>query len=316
MYTKKALEGQRKDDLVNVALDLQTRLEDATSGPLTSGDIEKRLLALSLAAGSVSDNAEKRKEEHVEKLAAIEADLKKQTKELELKYSSEEGVEAGELQSQFDMLAEQVKDAKSNLSYGLKEAEANFKIELEKLEDEFKKTVAEVTETRDEAVTKLETVTATSKEQLAELKTEHTRELEQFEYDSKLAIRDKKLGVAEKIANNYKMVVVDKDDYTKLSEFEKADAETIKSEVGKAVGMAESKIKREYETKLSSLTSSTDSRIALLMNNEQHLNGTIESQLARIADLEAQVKMFPSQLKEAVAAAKAEVTVHQDAGKK
>ena len=64
------------------------------------------------------------------------------------------------------------------------------------------------------------------------------------------------------------------------------------------------------------LKSSTDTTIALLENDKQHAQATIESLTARNADLEAQVKAIPAAIATAVGKAKAEVTVNQDAGKK
>ena len=100
-----------------------------------------------------------------------------------------------------------------------------------------------------------------------------------------------------------------------LTDFKATDDKVIAETVNEAVSTATRAVHASEGTKYSSLKNSTDNTIALLKNDNDHLNGTLKATEARVKDLEAKLALVPSQIKEAVAAAKADVITNVDAKK-
>lgn len=316
MYSKNALENRNKATLVDLTMDLQSKLADATSGPLSSGEVKKRLLSLSMKVASVADNAKDREEQHEVKLAEIAAQLERDKKESELKYAADESLEAEELQNEFAALEAAVERAKKDLSYGLEQAEADAKIKLDELDEQAAEAIAKLKESADATLEKLNDIKEEAKEEIADFNKKHSREMADLKYDAEIAVRDQDLGAAEKIADKHDMVVIKTDDYEELRGFEATDVQEVDIMIKDAVANATAEMQRSYEDQLKDLKASTDNTIALLDNDKKHLVSTVETQEARIADLSAQLKEVPKQLAEAVGKAKAAITVNQDAAKK
>ena len=92
----------------------------------------------------------------------------------------------------------------------------------------------------------------------------------------------------------------------------KPELEDITSQLESAASAARSEVYAKEGAKYSTLKSESDSKIALLEQSNKYQVETIASLKETIEGLTAQVKDFPAQLKEAVAAAKADVTINQD----
>lgn len=314
-YTKAQLEALTKGPLVDVALSLVAQLEAASGEPLTSATIEKRLLDLNTQAITVKSNAEKAQAAHVEKLAQIEADYQKSVKSLELQYESTLGADALELNAVYDSIKEKAGEAITDLSYGLKEAEIEAKGKLEIIQakqveatekfeatvKEYQEQVAKAIETKNSAINKLEV--------------EHTRKVEQLNYDNSIAIRDENEKVAVKIAKDLGKELIDSNELADLKGEKSLTEEEISSAIKIAVDSATTKVYASEGAKYSKLQSESINTISLLQNDKAHLESTVEAQKLRINDLDERLKDVPAQIAAAVGAAKANVSVAQTTGK-
>lgn len=314
-YTKAQLDSMNKAQLVDLAINLNNQVEASNGKPLSAAELEKRLLDLSEQAISVDKDAQKAKMEFDAKLEDAKLSYQKEIKELELKYDSGKGKSAEELLKIYEELKERAETAKSDLSYGLKQAEIEFKEKLDEIESKLDKARAESAEEVTKLEANLEKVKATTTEEVKSVKLAHDRTMEQLDYDFKIAIRDKKLDVANKIAKEYSSEIVNSKDLEELMNAKKAEAEEIEAQIASAVSAAESKVYAKENSKYNDLNSRTTSEIALLKNDKEHLTKTIASQEARIVDLEERLKNVPAQIAKAVEAAKSNVAVNQTSGK-
>lgn len=316
MLTESNLNSKNKAQVIEIALELDHQLAEATSGPLTAADVQKRVLDLKRQAQTVRDDAKRRDQEHKAIIDKIKADKEVQIKKLELEYESTLGVDTKELDKAYTALEERAEKAIKELTHKLEKAEADTSEKLSKIEKE----ISEATQKAKEEIiaweTKVEEAKTKAANEISTINTNHERKLEQIKYDNKLAIRDEVLQAAEQIAGSYDKVVVDSADYDELKDFKASDAAKIKAEVETAVKQAKAEVYAEKGAELSKLKSATDSEIALLKNDKAHLTTQVANDAKRIADLEAQIKGFPEAIAKAVEAAKATVNVNQDAGKK
>lgn len=310
-YTKANLDSMNKGQVVEVALALAAQVDAASGAPLTSAELEKRLLDLSTLATTVKSNDSKAAQAHEEKLAKITADYNKEIKSLELQYESTSALSVKELNEAYDEIKAKAEEAIKNLSYGLKEAEieANGKLEIisakvEKAEGDYKATLAEIKES-------IDSEKQAKSEEISKIKTDHTREVEQLDYDNGIAIRDINEKAAAKIASTLGKELVSSDELKALKNAEKLSADEIAEAIASAVAAAEQKVYATERAKYSKLESESKSTIALLENDNKHANATVNSQILRIEDLEDRLKDVPAQIAAAVSAAKANVAVTQ-----
>ena len=151
-----------------------------------------------------------------------------------------------------------------------------------------------------------------NQEEISKIKVAQKRQLEEMDYEHKIAIRDKNKVVAEKIAESIHCVVVDKTDYNELKDGKDEEEDLILERIETAVANAKSEVYAKTGKEKSDLKNSTDLEIQGLKKDKEYLTRENESLLKRIASLESQVSAFPGQLKDAVEAAKADVTINQD----
>ena len=317
IYTKADLDrNNNKGQLVDLYMTQQEALQDAISGPLSAAQVTKKLLALSNKVTTVADNAKVREQEYNLNLKEMELQHAKDIKELELKYNSAAGVEAEELAAQFAALEALVETAKKDLSYGLEEAEADFTEKVEIASTAHAETLAGMQKAADEAQNALAAAEEQATLEISEKKVEHERTVESLTYDYAIALRDKDIKLVEEVADKHSMSVIANDELTTLKDHVAMDEEALAAAIGKETGIVKNKVQAAADTKYTELNNSTSNTIALLNNDKEHLNSTVTQQASRIEDLEDQVKAFPVQLKDAVAAAKADVNVNNDNAKK
>ncbi len=314
--TEAQLNKKSKTDLVTLALDIQEQLESAQSGPLKSSDIEKKLLDLKRQADVVADNAKKRDQEHKTELAKIANAHELAIKKLELDYKSDEGVDAVNLSKTYDDLAAKAKKSMEDLSFGLKKVEIETQEKVDKLNEKLTK----VTEQYETEVTaqaeKLEAAKQRTAAEIATIQLNHTRTVEDTQYKNKIALRDENIAAAEQIAATQGKVLIDSTELAELKEFKGADEKTVAAQIAAAVNTAKQEVYASEGGKLSKLKSETETTIALLTKDKEYNTAALADANSRIAELVAQIKEFPTQLAEAVKAAKADITVNQDAQKK
>lgn len=310
-YSKAQLESMNKTQLVELTNTLSAKVEAAEGKPLTSSELEKRMLDLTEKVISVKSESEQAKRDYDEKVLALNIAKEKELKKLELEFNSSEGKSAVELAELFEELENRSEKAKSDLSYGLKEAEILYKDKLTAINATLEEAKAKAESEISELKEKVETTKTSAKEEIAKIKVDHDRQVEQINYDNKIAIRDNKIEAATKIAKEYGSEIISSAELKELKETTKAEEEEIQSRIDSAVSEAQSKEIAKANSKYKDLESTTSNKIALLENDKTHLNNTVTSQLARIADLEERLKDVPSQIAKAVEAAKSNVSVSQ-----
>ena len=316
MYTESQLNGLNKGQVVNVALKLAEQLDALSKGPVTADRIKSEFLNLKKQSIDIAERRELAKQQHEETLKAIIADKEKQIKELELKFSSEEGLDAKQLDKLYTELEKKATKAQSDLTFGLEKAENDAKVELDKISIKVEKAKETYAELKEDLEGKTKNLEESYVEQIEEIQTKHTRDLEQISYDQKIALRDKDNKFIESVAKDLKVTLINSEELKELKDFKATDEKEVSKVVEEAVTAAKAAIHASEGSKLSALKNSSDNTIALLENDKKHLESQLKAQEARILDLEARLKEVPTQIKEAVAAAKAEVVTNVDTGKK
>jgi len=315
-FTESSLKSKTKDQIVEIALELDAQLEVATSAPLTAADVQKKVLDLKRQAQQIKDDAEKRELDHTKAIKKIEADKEVELKRLELQYNSELGVDLKELEKQYSDLEERSNKAIEELAYKLQVAETETDEKLSAIQQQVNEATSNAKDEIAKWDAKVEEVQTNTKSKIESIKQEHDRDVEQLRYDNKIIIRDENLSVVTKVAEKLGYTVVEKEDYDRLESFIATDSETVNTKISDAVKAAKSELYASEGAKYSSLKSSTDSTMALLQNDKNHLEKQVISNEQRIKDLEEQVKAFPEQLAKAVEAAKSSVNITQDAAAK
>lgn len=316
MYTENQLNGMTKAQIIEATLKLTNKVESLSSGPVTADTIKAAYLNLKKEGADIAERRQNSQQAHKEALAEIEANKLKAIAEMQLKYNSADGQDAKELDKLYaDLEAKSVKAIK-DLTFGLEKAENDAAVELAKLAEKTEKAQAKY----DDLVKDL-----TSKEKAlvdsyvadTEAKTvAHKRKMEQLQYDNSIALRDGNIEFMEKMAVSVGMELIDSDELEGLKEFKKTDADAINEIVKVEVSEASQKIYASEGAKASALKFASESKIALLENDKKHLEVSVNSQAARIIELEARLKDVPAQIAAAVQAAQSSVTVNQDAVKK
>lgn len=315
-FTKPQLEAKNKASLVALVMDQDKRIEALSSGPLTADMVKAENLSLKAKVIEIKDARATKKEAHQRALAEIKKDADLKTKELELKYASEDGEDAKELDNLYNSLESRAKKASSDLSFGLEVAENEANIKLSEINQKVEKAQEKFDETIKSLAEQITIAKEKNKDSLVNIKTEHERTVEQTKYENKIALRDLNEAYAYDAAEKLGLEILEKSKYNELKEFKESSEEEVNSKIEEAVKQAKAEVHRTEGAKYSKLESNTASEIALLKNDKAHLTSTNEALQKRIADLEAQVKEFPVKIAEAVGAAKADITVNQDAAKK
>jgi len=314
--TEAQLNAKNKAQLVELASDLQLQLASAQSGPLKSSDIEKKLLDLKRQADLVADNAKKRNQEHTVELAKIANAHTLAVQKLTLEYKAEEGTDAAALSKLYDELKQKAQKSMEDLSFGLKQAEIETGVKLDALEEK----LAKVKEAYEIEVTSLNEKLEAAKTKVATEKSEielaHSRTVEQTKYTNKIALRDENLKAATDIAATHDKVVVDKAELAELKSFKATEDSKIATLIAAEVTKAKQEVYAAEGSKLSKAKSDAETAIALLTKDKEYNTAALADANKRIADLTQQIKDFPAQIAKAVEAAKANISVSQDANKK
>lgn len=315
-FTDAQLNQKTKADLAALASDLQIQLASAQSGPLKSSDIEKKLLDLKRQADVVADNAKKRDQDHQIELTKIANAHELAIKKLELEYDSEEGLDAASLSKLYDDLAAKAAKSMDDLSFGLKQAEIETQVKIDALNEKLEAVKATYEEQSTALDEKLEAAKGKVAAEIATIQLNHTRTIEETQYKNKIALRDENLKAASDIAATQDKVLVDKSELADLKDFKAADEKAVQVLIAAEVKKAQSDVYAQEGGKLSKLKSESDTSIALLTKDKEYLTNSLADANTRIAELTAQIKDFPAQIAKAVEAAKANISVNQDAQKK
>lgn len=310
------MNSMNKGELVAYCSTLQERLEAASSGPMTSSEIERRNLDLQKQVIAVREAADAREAAHEEKLAQIAADKEVSIKKLELEYNSGQGVDAEGLSQMYTELEQKAKKAMESLAFGLKEAEVEARAKLDEIEAKVSKSEGEAEVKISEASASIKSAVEDSKNVIEKIKVNHERQVEQIQYNNTIAIRDENLKVATEIATKHSRVIVFKSEYDELADHKTIDEHEIEALVKEAVDIKSREIYASEGSKLGTLKAETSQKIALLENDKTYLTEQVTQFKERVSSLEEQVKSHPDKIAAAVAAAKADIVVNQDAAGK
>lgn len=310
------MNSMNKGELVAYCSTLQERLEAASSGPMTSSEIERRNLDLQKQVIAVREAADAREAAHEEKLAQIAADKEVSIKKLELEYNSGQGVDAEGLSQMYTELEQKAKKAMESLAFGLKEAEVEAKVKLDEIEAKISKAESEAEVKLSEASASIKNAVEESKNVIEKIKVNHERQVEQISYNNTISIRDENLKVATEIATKHSRVIILKSEYDELVDHKTIDEHEIEALVKEAVDTKSREIYASEGAKLGTLKAETSQKIALLENDKTYLTEQVTQFKERVSSLEEQVKSHPDKIAAAVAAAKADIVVNQDAAGK
>ena len=315
-YTESQLNGKNKGQVVAIALALTSQLDAINSGPVTSDVVKAKMLELKRQSVDIAD---KRKEEinrHAEAIATIKAESERHIAELELKYLSEDGVDGKAITQQYAELQKNAIKGISDLSFGLEKAEHETKIKLEKLAEQTTAANEKFTELEAKLAEDTRNIRNAHVREIKSMETAQARKIEQIIYDNAIAVRDKNKEFADKVTKTLGLELVEATSYRELKETKEADAKEVKSQIEEAVKAAEAKLYRTEGSKFNQLKNASENRIALLENDNEHIESNLLVANTRIKDLESKLALVPTQIKEAVAASKAAISVNQDVGKK
>jgi len=139
---------------------------------------------------------------------------------------------------------EQVKEIESNFAYQLQEKEienADARLKLDTELADYK--------------TNIQNLKAELDAELDNKSKQNQRQLEELEYEHQIAVRDKKLHVAETIARGYKRVVVDSEEYNNLVQVKRlTDKEKTELEQATSTSVTE-RLTREHSNQVEKLES-------------------------------------------------------------
>ncbi len=333
--------GAKSDYIV----ELQEKIDTLASQDLTPGQVEIQQLQLAKRLQEANELEAEAQRVYKIEIKKIEEDAALAKAELELRFQVSDGKSVKDLVKEAKALENRVAKGKEELTFGLREEQAKHNEKLRQLEEEFKakneeleKNLEASKEKVEENLKKAEEKAKAEQEKIAEniekikkdqteaktakdlaveeLKQAKTREITKIDYDHQLAVETRDLDTTTKILKGYKKVHID---VSELNEI-KAKAEDNKKlkdeEVEKIKKEAESKVYAAEGSKYGKLKSSTDQEIAILGAKNEHLESVVSEAKARIASLENQIAQFPTQLREAVEAAKTPVTQVVEANKK
>ncbi len=326
-------------------LELQENIETLASQDLTPGQVEIQQLQLAKRIQEATEVEKEAKREFEVSIKKIEEDAALAKAELQLKYQVKQGSSIEELIQEAKTLEERVAKGKEELTFGLREEKAKHTEKLRQLEEAFKAKNEELekaletakekfdsdlkkaeekaqseTDKINENIEKLkkdQTEAKTTKElAVEELKQAKIREITKIEYDHQLAVETKDLDTTTKILKGYKKVHIDVTELDEIKGKAEANTKLKEEEVEKIRKEAETKVYSAEGAKYGKLKASTDQEIAILTAKNEHLEGVIGESKTRITALENQIAQFPTQLREAVEAAKTPVNQIVESSKK
>lgn len=311
-HTAVQLDKMTKQTLIDLLLDSETKIENLSAGPLTSDAIKREALELSRRVVEVKKEEKELTLEYQQKSEELKSEMDLKKRELDLKYGSQQGKTADQIEAAYKSLGERAKQAEADLSFGLQKVEIEHSEKVKAIAERTDKLVAENQAKIDASNEEVSKIKQDNQEEISKVKIAQKRQLEEMDYDHKIAVRDKNKTVAEKIADSVGCVVVLKEDWNELKDAKDEEESTILERIETAVANAKSEVYAKTGKEKSDLKNSTDLEIQGLKKDKEYLSKENESLLKRVATLESQVSAFPGQLKDAVEAAKADVTINQD----
>ena len=316
MITESGLNSKNKGQVVAIALDLSAKLDAMNTTPLTAAQVESMMLNLKKQANEVALKSQLATAAHIQVLAQIEADNKKEVTKLQLDYDASAGVGLKELVALHEELQNKVIAAEGDLTFGLKAKEIQVNEALENIRlDAIKRTdeAADKVEKAEGDFIEVKNQTAALSE---ELRVKHDRTMEQNKYDNSIAERDQDVVTLKKVADKNELTLITTEEFSVIEAKAKYNEDLVQKQLTEAVSESRALTMRQEGAKFSQLKNSTDNTIALLTNDNTHMKDQLASADERIEALEERLKQVPSQIKDAVEAAKSTVNNNIESGKK
>lgn len=326
-------------------LELQEKIDSLSQQDLTPGQVEIQQLQLAKRLQEAKELEDAAKREFELSIKKIEEDAALSRAELELHFQTRKGLAVEELVKESKALEDRVIKGKEELTFGLRKKQAEHNEKIRQLEEEFTKKEEDlnkkflVSKEKNEANLKvveekakvdqekiLATIDTLKKDQeqakitkelaIQELKEAKAREITKIDYDHKLAIETKDIDTTTKILKGYQKTAIPVIELDELRVKAKDNEKLKNEEVDKIKKDAESRIYSQEGAKLTKLKAQTDQDIAILNAKNEHLELQVKESKARIDYLEQQISQFPTQLREAVEAAKTPINQFMDSNKK
>ena len=204
-------------------------------------------------------------------------------------------------------LGKEVELIKADLTLGLKEFELDIENKKRTVEDTFTNKVEEIKEAISEAEKDKQNKEAKFLQEIENLQNKLNRQKEELEYQAKQSVDRINLETATTIATSLHKVLVDKSEFNKVTELANKNFTRSEEELKEIVNKAKSEVYQELKPKIKDVETTSASQIALL---------TKELELAKQQLIEAreekdyfkkELAKIPTQLKDAVEAAKVSV---------
>lgn len=323
MYTDSQIKSANKENLTAMALDMKNTIEALKSQPMTSGAVERRLLDISEKANKIQAEEEESKRQHDLEKKRIENEANLAIKKLELEYNSKRGLTIEQVNAQYKEIEEAVKKAKDNLDLGLKKKEIEISEQTTALTEKYNALKLELEEKHEDIRQHNETATKKileaseakiekSNADVAKVKQENERTLEELAYEHKIAIRDKNLELANTIAKETGNTIINTKELEVIKAYKEDSEANITTKIETAVKEAESKLHAKYNSEASKAKADSELKVQLLEKDKEYLTNENKSLKERIESLQDELAKVPGQIKEAVAAGRSEINVNQD----
>lgn len=307
MYTLEQLEDRSmtKAKMAEIILDLQSQVNASSSTPISSSQLIERKLQLADKTAVVSKEIAEIKATADVEIARIKAEAElNMSRKMDAIISDYEGIQKD--------VANFEKATESEIA--VKEAEAVEAIESIELS---------VKQAKDEAEDKLTSIKATveaaqlkAKTDVIDINTKHEREIDEVRFKNSQAIRDENAEFVVRAADRLNLALIRSEELDEIKETAAKNIDGANEDKEKAVAIATNSVKSKYESQIKDIKHESELTISKLKVSEEVAGARIEGLMRDNAKLQEQVAAIPAVIRDAVAAAKSEVNVSQDAGKK
>lgn len=210
-----------------------------------------------------------------------------------------------------------IENLKKDLTLGIAVEEENMAKALKAKEEEYERLKAEFAEKTVLLNEQGKLLAKAHEEKLEAAKKQFDRDLEKVAYDNTLATRLETekalLAFAERVKPEF--VFVEKTKLTSLTEASDKLSKDFQAEIGKAVGMAVANKERELNATYLTEKNASAQSIALLTQQNSILLEQLKKLELQLVEKEAQIKMIPMQIADAVKNAAAPTNVYSGGGK-
>lgn len=303
--TKGSLDKLTKDRLVIEVLALNATLETLSTQPLTGSQVVKQQLSLAEKATQAEVTIAELQKEKELALETLEKEFEiKQTATLE------------DVTAAYAKLQVKIKDSKVASVSSLTKVEAETAEKIEIVIAGLGKAKEEATEKVAALEAQVTSVRESSEHERASINKENDREIEDLEYDHKVAVKQLNTTYAHNLAKGLGQSLVNTAELKDLQNLEAVNADTIKDAVAAEKGKLTGILKAQHDSATKDLTHGYEMQLNTLGTEKTALENALSTAALRIATLETQVNNIPAVIKDSLTAAKADISVTNESAKK